>query len=83
MSLLDGLGNSNYSEALVRLMNAETRMAVGDEGDARVAILAARDCLLERARRITDASMRTSFLTRVPDNVRTLELAREWGLCSA
>jgi tetratricopeptide (TPR) repeat protein len=82
ISLLDALKTSKYWEALVRLMNAETRMATGDETGARAAIGAARDRLLERAERITDARMRESFLTRIPDNVRTLELAREWGVCS-
>jgi tetratricopeptide (TPR) repeat protein len=78
-ALLDALGSSKYCESLVRLMNAETRMATGDDAGARAAIGTARDRLLERAGRITDAGMRTSFLTRVPDNVRTLELARDWG----
>lgn len=79
--LLDGLGSSKYSEALVRLMNAETKMAVGDEAGARAGIRTARDRVLERASRITDVSMRHSFLTRVADNVRTLELAQQWGVC--
>jgi eukaryotic-like serine/threonine-protein kinase len=79
-SLLDAIGTSKYSEALVRLMNAETRIAVGDEAGARAAVVAARDRLLERAQRISDPCMRESFLTRVSDNVRTIELAREWGV---
>jgi hypothetical protein len=82
MSLLDALGSSLFFESLVRLMNAETKMATGDEAGAHAAIHAARDRLLARAERITDASMRESFLTRVPDNARTLELAREWGVCA-
>jgi ATP/maltotriose-dependent transcriptional regulator MalT len=80
MALLDALGSSLFFDALVRLMIAETRMATGDEAGARAALRAARDRLLERAERITDAHTRESFLTRLPDNARTLELARAWGL---
>jgi eukaryotic-like serine/threonine-protein kinase len=79
IALLDALGSSKYCEALVRLMSAETKMASGDQAGARGAIRAARDRLLERAERIADVNMRESFLDRVPDNVRTLELAREWS----
>jgi DNA-binding winged helix-turn-helix (wHTH) protein/tetratricopeptide (TPR) repeat protein len=78
-SVLDALGSSRYSESLVRLMIAETRMAVGDEVGARSAIGAARDSLLQRAEHITDALVRESFLTRVRNNSRTLQLAREWA----
>jgi DNA-binding winged helix-turn-helix (wHTH) protein/tetratricopeptide (TPR) repeat protein len=83
MAILDALKTSKYNEALVRLMNAETKMATGDESGALAAIGAARDRLLERAERITDADMRNSFLTRVSDNARTMELAREWGVGTA
>ena len=80
ISLIEPLGSSKYEESLVRLMNAETKMAAGDEPGARDAIAAARDRLLDRAERINDAGMRESFLTRVADNVRTLKLADEWGV---
>jgi len=83
ISLLAAVGSSKYCESLVRLMNAETKMAIGDETGAQTAIRAARDRLVERAELITDDGMRESFLTRVRDNVRTLELAREWGLGTA
>jgi tetratricopeptide (TPR) repeat protein len=80
MALLERAGSMNYGESLVRLTIAETRMATGDEAGARAALRAARDRLLKRADRITDASVRESFLTRLPDNARTMELAREWGV---
>ena len=60
-------------------MNAETRKAMGDERGARGAMRSARDNLLKRASRITDPRMRASFLSRVPDNARLLELAQAWG----
>ena len=34
--------------------------------------------MLEQAARITEARMRRSFLERVPEHARTMELAAEW-----
>ena len=65
-------------EALARLMFAETRYATGDAGGARAAIVRARDRLRGRAARISDRELRESFLRRVPENARTLELAAAW-----
>jgi hypothetical protein len=44
--------------------------------EGREALSAARARLLGRADRIHDPAWRESFLTRVPDNARILELAR-------
>ena len=38
----------------------------------------ARDRLLACANKIVDASLRESFLARVPENARIMELARAW-----
>jgi ATP/maltotriose-dependent transcriptional regulator MalT len=78
-TLLETVSNTEFGESLVRLMNAETKMGIGDASGALVAIGAARDRLLERADKIADSGVRSSFLSRVADNARTLELARAWG----
>jgi len=66
-------------EAQVRLMNAEVHAALGNADQARDDIQTARARLLERADDILDPSWRKSFLENVPENVRTLKLAEEWG----
>ena len=65
-------------EALLYLAHAETLDANGRRDDARRVIRAARDRLLERAAMIARPEWRESFLTKVPENARTLALAREW-----
>jgi hypothetical protein len=42
-------------------------------------IAAAQKQLLERAACISDPELRDSFLHRVPDHARTLELSARWG----
>jgi hypothetical protein len=59
------------------LVHVDVLSALGEHERARAAILGARDRLLARAVRITNAGWRESYLTRVPDNVRTLRLANE------
>lgn len=77
MRLLEPLGGLEEGEALVRLIFAETLEAIGDRHAARVAIVAAEQRLLARAARIDNPAWRSSFLERVPENARTLELARQ------
>ncbi len=76
-AMFEEVALADECHALVPLVLAETLQAAGlhDEG-ARV-ILAAREALLERAGRITDESLRRTFLAGVPENARTLALARE------
>jgi tetratricopeptide (TPR) repeat protein len=76
---LDRLGGIEEFEALVRLAYAEALEACGDEDGGREAIVDAREKLVARAERITDGRLRTSFLHQVPENARTLELARTWS----
>ena len=64
--------------AFARLVHAECLLATGDEPRARKALAEARDRLLARASRIADPALRAGFLERVPENARTLALAREW-----
>jgi eukaryotic-like serine/threonine-protein kinase len=66
-------------EALVGLCAAEVLDATGDHPGAVEAIDAAHRRLLAHAARIGDDAWRTSFLERVPENARTIDLARRWG----
>jgi tetratricopeptide (TPR) repeat protein len=79
MELLESMGGEmEEGESLVRLVHAEALDASGDREAAGWAIGAARSRLLERAQRISDPAWRESFLRSVPENMRTLALAREW-----
>jgi eukaryotic-like serine/threonine-protein kinase len=64
--------------AHVRLIHAECLHAAGDQDGARAAIATARERILANAAKIGDADYRRSFLENVPENARTLELARQW-----
>jgi len=73
---LEAIGGVEEGEALVRLMLAETLSGVGDHEAAAAATHRAAERLLERASKISDPSWRASFLERIPEHARTLELAR-------
>jgi tetratricopeptide (TPR) repeat protein len=77
-AMLAALGGIEEGESAVLLVHAEALAAAGDRGAAITAIAAARARLAARAERIADPSLRASFLQRVADNARTLELARAW-----
>lgn len=64
-------------EALVRVIFAEALAACGDRAAARAVIEVARARLMSRAAKIAGEEARACFLTRVPENARTLALARE------
>jgi eukaryotic-like serine/threonine-protein kinase len=64
------------SDALVRLVAAETRAAAGRDQDAMSTLLASRQRILARAERVGDAELQRSFLERVPEHAKTLELCR-------
>ena len=70
------LGVSDESHTLAPLVYAEALTAAGHVDEATEVLLGARETLLERAGRITDETLRRSFLTEVPENARVLELAR-------
>jgi tetratricopeptide (TPR) repeat protein len=78
MTLLASLGKVEEGEALARVVYAEALSATGDRPAACAAISDARDRLLAIASRIEDPPRRDSFLHNVPENARTLQLAREW-----
>lgn len=74
-SKLEELGSVEEGEATVRLAYAEALRAAGRMEEAGFVLQAARKALLERAGKISDATFRERFLSRVPDNARTLVLA--------
>ncbi|MEZ4299208.1 MAG: tetratricopeptide repeat protein [Polyangiaceae bacterium] len=78
LRLLEDIGGIEDGEALVRLVHAVALGQLGHHPAARTAIAKARDRLLARADKIASPIWRTSFLTRVPENARTLTLARQW-----
>jgi len=78
MDVLDALGGVEQGESYVRLTFAEALDANGDHEAARDAIATARVRILERAAMIHDPTWKDSFLERVRENARTLELARQW-----
>jgi eukaryotic-like serine/threonine-protein kinase len=75
--LFEALGGVEEGESQIRLMLPEALHASGNAEAARTAIRRARDRLLERAEKIKDPEWRASFLQNLPENARTLALARE------
>ncbi|HSK00218.1 MAG TPA: hypothetical protein VK932_03215, partial [Kofleriaceae bacterium] len=73
-----GGGCGLFRCAFVRLTHAEALHATGAHDAAHRAIGAARAILLATAGRIADPAYRRSFLEDVPENARTLALARAW-----
>ncbi len=71
-------GYGVFRGAFVRLAHAEAQHAAGAHDAARRTIAGARARLLAIADRIPDPAYRRSFLEDVPENARTLELARAW-----
>lgn len=76
--ILEALGGVEEGEAYIRLAYAETLAALEQHDAAKEAIKTARVRILERAAMIQDPAWKQSFLERVRENARTLELAREW-----
>ncbi|WP_437589569.1 serine/threonine-protein kinase [Sorangium sp. So ce1000] len=72
---LEEAGSLEEGESLVRLVYAEALAAAGATREAAEALAVARQHLLDRAAKISDAAWRERFLTCVPDNARTLSLA--------
>lgn len=82
-ALFTTYGKIEDGEALIRLVFAECLLANGDERRAHDVLDEAARRLMERAAAIQQADWRATFLTRLPDNARTLKLARQLGLVSA
>jgi eukaryotic-like serine/threonine-protein kinase len=71
-------GCGMFRGAFVRLVHAEALHATGALDAARAAIADARARLHAIAGRTEDPAYRQSFLDAVPENARTLALARAW-----
>jgi tetratricopeptide (TPR) repeat protein len=71
-------GCGMFRGAFVRLAHAEALHATGAYDAARHAIVQARARLFTIAGRIADPAYKKSFLENVPENARTLALARAW-----
>jgi eukaryotic-like serine/threonine-protein kinase len=71
-------GCGMFRGAFVRLAHAEALHATGAHDAARHAIVGARARLFAIAGRIADRDYKQSFLDNVPENARTLALARAW-----
>jgi eukaryotic-like serine/threonine-protein kinase len=71
-------GCGMFRGAFLRMIRAEALHATGAHDAARRAIADARSHLLDVASRITDPAFRAIFLDLVPENARTLALARTW-----
>jgi predicted ATPase len=78
MALMAELGDVEEGEATIRLGHALALEKNGRVEEARMVVLDARDRLLERADKITDPELCASFLSRVRDNQRTIQLAERW-----
>jgi ATP/maltotriose-dependent transcriptional regulator MalT len=76
----DALGGIEEGESLVRLVLASALEATGDRAGAREALGAAYVRLGARAEKLRDPVRRKSFLEQIPENARTVELAKEWGI---
>ncbi|WP_437644157.1 protein kinase domain-containing protein [Sorangium sp. So ce362] len=77
-AMLESFGAIEEGESLVRLAFAEALAAHGRREEAAIAIASARAALLARAEKLSDPTWRERFLRDVPDNARTIELARQW-----
>jgi tetratricopeptide (TPR) repeat protein len=78
VDLLDTLMQVEEGEAAARLARAEALLASGEKARAASELARARDGVLRRGAAIQRPALRQSYLERVPDNARILELASEW-----
>jgi hypothetical protein len=77
---LDALGGPGLAAVGMYLALAEAYLAEGDTQEGEAALRKALQGLRRRASEIPDAAARERFLLQVPENARTLELARQrWG----
>ena len=77
---LEAVGQIQDGEIIVRLAFAECLVASSDLRSAKPVIGKAIERLYDRARSISIPEWRQSFLTRIPEHCRILELARDLGI---
>jgi tetratricopeptide (TPR) repeat protein len=78
LALLDAVGLTEEGTTLLGLVRAEALDALGRRRAAVDALTEACRRLRERAEKISDAGLRATFLSRIGENRRTLELAEAW-----
>jgi tetratricopeptide (TPR) repeat protein len=78
MTHYEALGAFGFRGAFARLVHAEALEATGDHAGACRALATARARLRRQAARIGDLTVRRGFLEDLPENARTLALARQW-----
>jgi eukaryotic-like serine/threonine-protein kinase len=84
VSDLERMGNAGVFAVAMRLALVEACFAEGDAGMGELALREALRCVRARAGDIPDPEVRERFLRQVPENARTLELARQrWGESAA
>ena len=66
------------TESTLYLVRAEALHALGRAPEAHTAIREARDRILSTAATFDEPGLRTSYLTNIDANGRTLALAKEW-----
>jgi tetratricopeptide (TPR) repeat protein len=74
---LESIGAVDDGDATIRLALAECLIATGDALQARKILGKAAGRILASAEAIEELAIRESFLTRIPEHRRILELARE------
>jgi tetratricopeptide (TPR) repeat protein len=81
VQILERMGGAGGTSVGMWLALAESCLAQGDSTAGEAALRRAVQCLLLRAQDIPDAAARERFLSQVPPNARTRELASQrWGL---
>jgi hypothetical protein len=80
--LFAAVGAVHEGDGLIHLSLAEALHAAGQHAAAQEALAAAHARLLSRAAKIEEPVSRKAFMENVRDHVRTVSLAREWGVAT-
>jgi len=78
MAQYEALGAFGFRGGYARLVHVEALEATGDHAGACRALSVARDRLRIQAAKIGDLALRRGFVEDLPENARTLALARRW-----
>lgn len=74
MNILERLGSIEEFELTARLALAEALYAVGEADQAMHALDGARARLVDQVQKLGDPAMKKSFLERIPEHARVVEL---------
>jgi tetratricopeptide (TPR) repeat protein len=78
MDLLADNGGAGEGESLTRLTHALVLAQSGETAASRKSMKAARDRIVGLAERLSDPRYKKSFLDRISENARILQLGGEW-----